>query len=370
MHSVHVGPRLPAPGRPDRIARRCWRAALAALAAFLALPAGIAAADAAGPTDYQTRIVAIDPAAPQLHASIVGGDSFLLLRVDRGSEVEVLGYRSEPYIRFLADGTVEENRASASWFVSRTRLGAALPEDFDETAEPDWHVVATSGEYAWHDHRTHWMADGRPPGKRPGDVVLRQDIALVVDGAPVTITVESVWMPAPSVLPVWLGGALGLAIGLLAAAGGRVRWRSAPALALAVLATAMGAWQYTGLPAETGPQVVWFALPAVAAASLAAVCVLQWRRAASLTGHALVLLGGVNLVLWGWMRRDGLAKAILPTDAPGWLDRAATVAALGAGLLLTAAGLVALVRAVVSPASAADGAPATAAGTAATSSAS
>lgn len=357
VHPTPAGPRPPARRRSGGAGRCWWRLAVATLSLFLALPAGIAAADAAGPTDYLTRIVGVDPAAPQVHARIVGGDSFLLLRVDAGTEVEVLGYRSEPYIRFLADGTVQENRASASFFVSRSRLGSELPSDFDASAEPDWHDVGTSGEYAWHDHRTHWMGDGRPPGKRPGDVILRQDIELVVDGAPVTLTVESVWMPAPSGVPAWLGRIVGVPVGLLAGFGGRIRWRAAPALVLALLATAVGAWQYRSLPAQTGPRVVWVLLPAVAAASLAAVCVLHWRRRAVLTAHALMLLGGVNLVLWGWMRRDGLSKAILPTHAPGWLDRAATAAAATSGVLLAAAGLVALVRTVLSPAAAA-GAPA------------
>jgi hypothetical protein len=329
---------------------------------FLALPAGVAAADAAGPTDYQTRIVAIDPPAPQLHVSIIGGDSFLLLRVDPGTAVDVLGYRSEPYIRFLADGTVQENRASASWYVSRSRGGTELPADFDENAAADWHTVATGGQYAWHDHRTHWMSEGRPPGKRPGDVVLRQDVALLVDGSPVTITVESMWMPAASTVPAWLGAAGGLLVGVLAGFAARPRWRGAPALALAVLATIVGGWQFRGLPAETGPQVVWFALPAIATLSLAALCALQWRRAVALSAHALRLLAGVNLVLWGWARRDGLGKAILPTDAPGWMDRGATTAALSAGAVLVVAGLVALVRAIVSPAGAAEPAAATAAG--------
>jgi hypothetical protein len=317
---------------------------------FLALPAGVAAADAAGPTDYQTRIVAIDPPAPQLHASIIGGDSFLLLRVDRGTAVEVLGYRSEPYIRFLADGTVEENRASASWFVSRSRVGSELPADFDENAAAEWHTVATGGEYAWHDHRTHWMAEGRPPGKRPGDIVLRQDVALLVDGSPTTITVESVWMPAPSTVPARLAAVGGLLIGVLAGLPRRPRWRSAPALALAALATIVGGWQFRSLPAETGPQLVWFALPAIAVVALAAVCALQWRRAVALSVHALRLLAGVNLVLWGWMRRAGLGKAVLPTDAPGWLDRCATAAAVSAGAVLVVVGLGALVRTIVVPA--------------------
>ena len=186
-----------------------------------------------GPVDG-VRWRLADPATPQVHASIIGGDSFLELRVDRGTAVEVLGYRSEPFIRFLADGTVQENRTSASYFVSKARQGAALPADFVDDAPPAWHTVATDGRYAWHDHRVHWMTDSRPPGRHPGDVVLREQVPLLVDDVAVSIIVESVWMPAASRTPVWLGAIVGLAAGLLAGLGGRFgslsRWRALPGL--------------------------------------------------------------------------------------------------------------------------------------------
>jgi hypothetical protein len=351
------------PGSPPSPATRprrsvVVRAVLALVALLIALPPGAVWADAAGPTDYQSQIVSIDPPTPQLHASIIGGDAFLLLRVDSGTSVEVYGYRSEPFIRFLADGTVQENRASASYFVSRSRLGSALPSDFADDATPEWHNVATDGEYAWHDHRTHWMTDTRPPGKRPGDVVLRQVVPMLVDGVAVAITVQSVWMPAPSAVPVWLGGAAGVAAGLFIAI--RVRRRrpvaatfAVPMLGLAALATVVGIWQYGTFPAETGPQLGWFGLPAVAALAAAGVVTMHRRTASNrLTTNALLLLAGVNLVLWSWMRRDGLSKAVLPTNAPAWLDRFASSAALGCGLLAAVFGLAALFRAILSPQSA------------------
>jgi hypothetical protein len=319
-------------------------------------------ADAAGPTDYQSEIVSIDPPTPRLHASIIGGDAFLLLRVDRGTAVEVYGYRSEPYIQFLPDGTVQENRASASYFVSRSKLGSALPSDFVDDAPPQWHTVATDGEYAWHDHRTHWMTDARPPGKRPGDVVLRQVVAMLVDGVAVAITVQSVWLPAPSRVPVWLGGGVGVAAGLCLAVGSRRRSSRAamsavptfafavPMFAVGVLAALVGIWQYQTFPSETGPQLGWFGLPLVAAVAAAGVIAMHWRRGGNaLTGNALLLLAGVNMVLWSWMREDGLTRAVLPTNAPAWLDRFASSAALPCGLLAAAFGLAALVRAIVSP---------------------
>lgn len=326
---------------------RRWRAGLLTLAFTIGLPAGTALADAAGPTDYRTSIVSIEPAIATIHPTIIGGDSFLRLVVDEGTTVDVLGYQSEPYIRFLADGTVEENRASASYYASRSRLGADLPDDFDESATPEWHVVATDGDYTWHDHRTHWMTNSRPPGKRPGEVILRQSVVMVVDGVTTEIIVESVWLSAPSALPVWLGGAVGLAIGGLT--GLRRRFATAlPLVDLSLLALVVGVWQYISLPAATGPKPVWWAFPAVAVVAAVAFAVAR-RRPAGLLEHAALLLAGVNLVVWGWQRRDGFDKALLATNAPGWLDRATSAAALGGGLVAASIGLAALVRVIVAP---------------------
>lgn len=317
------------------------------VAATAALPAATALADAAGPTDYRTSIVAIEPAIATIHPSIIGGDSFLRLVVDEGTTVDVFGYQSEPYIRFLADGTVEENRASASYFASRSRLGADLPDDFDENAAPDWHVVATDGDYTWHDHRTHWMTNSRPPGKQPGDVILRQSVMMVVDGVTTEIIVESVWLAAPSALPVWLGGAVGLAIGALT--GLRRKFVTAlPLVDLSLLALVVGVWQYSSVPGSTGPRPVWWAFPAVALIASVAFAVAR-RRPAGLLEHAALLLAGVNLVVWGWQRRDGFGKALLATNAPGWLDRATSAAALGSGVVAASIGLAALVRVIVAP---------------------
>ncbi len=80
--------------------------------AIRALAPATAFADAAGPTDFRSRVVSVEPSAPALHLSVEGGDSFLMLRVERGTAVEVPGYQKEPYLRFQADGTVLVNRAS------------------------------------------------------------------------------------------------------------------------------------------------------------------------------------------------------------------------------------------------------------------
>ncbi|MGH9132695.1 MAG: hypothetical protein ACRDZZ_02065, partial [Ilumatobacteraceae bacterium] len=96
-------------GRPVADHRRGRIGALVSIAvAAVVLSPAPAAADAAGPTDYRSEVVAVEPSTPSIEVSIVGGDAFVLLRVDPGIEVVVEGYAGEPYLRFAADGAVYE----------------------------------------------------------------------------------------------------------------------------------------------------------------------------------------------------------------------------------------------------------------------
>jgi len=78
---------------------------------------------------------------------------------------------------------------------------------------------------------------------------------------------------------------------------------------------------------------VWWLLPAVAAGSLV-VALLLGRR---LVAYALVLLAALELAVWVWLRRDSAFRAIIPTDAPYWLDRG-VMAATGVVAVTVAVG--------------------------------
>lgn len=143
----------------------------------------MALADPPGPTDFGSEVVEIEPALGGFEIEIVGGDSFVLLSVDAGVTAEVVGYQGEPYLRFLGDGTVEENAASPSKYLNEDRYAAgALPATANAAAAPDWQVVGRDGSYAWHDHRTHWMNPLDPPGLGPGDQIAEGVVPLVVEG--------------------------------------------------------------------------------------------------------------------------------------------------------------------------------------------
>jgi hypothetical protein len=321
---------------PGTMRRRHTLTAVAAGLVGALVPAGVAFADPAGPTDYASHITSIEPQVPGFRAQIIGGDSFLRLVVEPGTDVVVEGYAQEPYLHFDTAGVVQENQRSPATYLNATRFGATAPAGADPTLPPDWRAVATDGTYAWHDHRAHWMSQQGPVGFSRGDQIQTATIPIVVNGTPVAIAVATTWLPEPSRLPLAIGAAVGGALVLLALF---ARRRLGLALlAVAVAAAGIGWWQYQSLPTETGPLLVWWLLPVVAAASVVLALVLGRR----LVSYALVLLAAMELAVWVWLRRDGAFRALIPTDAPYWLDRGvmaatavvAVVAAIGAAVAL------------------------------------
>ena len=290
-------------------------------------------ADAAGPTDYRSEVVSVDPETPTIEVAIVGGDSFVELTADEGTEVFVLGYEGEQYLWFRPDGSVFENQNSPATYINGSRYGAIeIPSTVDVDADADWKQVGSGGHWAWHDHRTHWMQTSRPAGRHPGDQILDATIPLVVDGVDVEVDVISTWLPAPSSIPAAFGAIVGAA---LAALSWRLRRRGVPSVTAtapaALAALVVGAWQYLSLPAVTGPRPIWFVLPLIAVVS-AAFGIVTGRRGRTFAADAAQLLVGVELAIWGFLRRDGLSAAIIPTGAPHWLDRFTTAMALVGGV--------------------------------------
>lgn len=300
--------------------------AVAAGVATVLVPAGAVGADPPGPTDYETVVVGIEPATPTISVEMIGGDSFVQLTVQRGTEAVVLGYSDEPYLRFRTDGTVEENRQSPAVAQNRDRYGEASDASGDPNAPPEWVVVANNGAYAWHDHRAHWMSPDPPPGFERGQRIQDGVIPLVVDGVTVRVSVTTTWQESPSMVSLVAGAIVaGFVVMIVLSKRARLAWAL---VAGAAAAGAVGWVQVNSVPSYTGPSIIWWLLPAVAGVS--AVIAVPLGR--SVAAYSLVLLGGIELALWVFMRRDGLTRSLLPTDAPYWLDRAVT-----AGAAVTAA---------------------------------
>lgn len=324
-------------GRP----RRACVAACALAIGLLAAPQ-VAHADAAGPTDYRTEVLAVTPATDAIGVSIEGGDAFVRITVAAGHEAIVLGYDDEPYLRIDADGAVSENLRSLATYYNAQRYGAdEIPDIVDNDAPPEWRPVGLGGSWAWHDHRAHWMGSEPPIGLDPGESLPSQQIPLVVDGDPVEITVQTTLLPAPSRWPALFGLLIGLVITLFGALAGAAT-RTFGALLIAAAATVAGVAQFRSLPSETGPLHTWWLLPAIALACTI-VTILTYGRWAMLQS-GLAALAGLQLTLWAFGRRATMTRAVLPTDLPFWLDRMVTGAALTSGAALTVVALLELFR--------------------------
>lgn len=314
---------------------------VAMAAVVLVITAPMAVADPPGPTNYKSEVTNVEPPAIGLDIEILGGDSFLLLRVE-GLPVEVIGYQGEPYLRFFPDGTVEENAASPSKYLNEERYGGDLPPEADADAPPQWEVVASDGSFAWHDHRTHWMNSQPPPGLGPGDQVAEGVVPLLVSGAEVDVTVVSIWQDPPSSVPVTLGIIAGVGLGYASIR--RRRTVLIPVvLTLAVMASIVGVVAYRSVPAETGPAWSLWVLPATALA-LVSLAMTAGRFGDVIARHQtmLVLIASLELVGWGMAHWGWLWSAIVPTALPYWLDRL-----LSSTVLVGAAGAAAAALATV-----------------------
>lgn len=337
---------MPTPHRSFRLARR---AGVLGLLAVL-LSASPASADPAGPSDFRSEVTEISPDLGTVAATILGGDSFLELTVDAGHEVVVEGYQGEPYLRFRADGTVEENRLSTATYLNDDRMGAGeIPAEVtaaleDATTEPEWEEVATGGTFAWHDHRVHWMAEASPPverGERVGGDYDPWVVPLTVDGEAVEVRGTLTYEPTVSPLP-WAALALVLLGGV--AWFGRGRGLRVPAAALAgasLVGVVVGRADWASTPDGSGNPLLWV-LPAVAVVAAVAAVALAARP----PGVIALLASVAALSGWALLRFEVLLKPVLPADVPAALDRASVAAALGlsvaAAYLAVTSGVLAL----------------------------
>ena len=339
------------------VLRHLRRGALLALALTL-LVAAPAAADPPGPTNYDARIVEIEPAVEGVEARVLGGDSFLQLSVAEGHEAVVRGYDGEElYLRFDANGEVYENRRASSYYQNQSRFNpnaADRPAELGADVPPDWALVSTTGTYAWHDHRIHWMSPTQLPFRAVADsddavevdpalsepqltTVWAQPVPITVDGEQVGITGQLYYLPDASPVPAAVAAALGLAA-ILA-----LGWRSPVAGILAgagggaVLATVVAIPQVVGLPAGVQPQPLQVVLPLIALLIVAAGLSV---RARSPFATAVAGAGGLPLLAWAINNLGAMTAPIVPPHTwPDMFVRIAVGAVVGAAVGALVAGI-------------------------------
>jgi hypothetical protein len=336
----------------DRAGRRrggraAARAALAVALAALAMGAAARPALAhdtgrAEATNFQTRILHVEPHVPGLLVRPVDAGQRLELTNTTGREVMVLGYAGEPFLRVGPDGVFENQRSPAS------RLGqvgsTSAPARPDPGAVPAWRRVGTGPTVAWHDRRAHWNGPQDPPQVRAAPrrahvVVPRWRIELLDGDRRVAVVGDLRWVPAPGPWP--LATAVALAVVVLAASRHR-RWPPLLAGLTALLLAAdsaytTGSWAATGagLTAMLGGSVV-------SLAAWLAGLVAIWRllgRDPTRAVLPLLLTALLVTVVSGLGNLSALRHSQLIVALPDPLARGLLAVTIGLGIGLAVAAL-------------------------------
>jgi hypothetical protein len=323
---------------------------------FLGLAAPAASAHTISgprPSNYRSRVVAMSPAIPGISAQVVDLGNKFELTNRTSTEITVLGYLAEPYLRIGPSG-VFENLHSQATYINRTRLGGTVPADIDTSpaAVPQWKKISSGDPAVWHDHRIHWMQAQPPPpvAQAPGSFLhlSQQNIVFLFNGQRVAVAVALDWVPGPSGLP-WIPPLVVLfAVGVLGAAVPKW-WRLLAVLvALVVLSDAAHAIAFEiPRPGANSTKFVQFlggsfVSIAVWIAAVPTVVGLLRRRAEALYG--VVFVGLLVALIGGATDLTALWKSQLPDAGPDWLTRVEVVVALGIGGGIAVGALVRMLR--------------------------
>lgn len=307
------------------------RRVLALAFVVLVVTAAPAGADPAKPGDYRSVVTHVDPPTDAVTVKVVGGDGFLDVKAKPGHDVIVNGYAGGPWLHIRPDGTVEENQLSKATYINGSRYGTTLAPDnvtdqTETTEPPQYKVIGSGGEYAWHDHRIHWMSPQHPPGASAGDVIFPDwTVQLTVDGTPTTVHGQLTWEKSVSPIPYFVI-AIVLTVALILF-GRKSATTAAIAILLASIVALVVGWRsWTSIPSPAGPNPLELALPLIAV--VASALALVFRK------HALSVVGILAAVsaLGGWCieRFAVLLHPVLPTELSFGLDRTATAVAIGA----------------------------------------
>lgn len=326
--------------RPRPLPFRCSRVLATVMAGSivsLAAPAPPAVAHGVGglePTSYEPVLVGVEPPVPGLSIEIIDLGETVELRNESGSEITVLGYDGEPYLRVGENGVYRNERSPATFWNRSTRPTVQLPPEFDATAEPEWVHISDSPVARWHDHNVHWMGSGEPDEPGREQVVQSWEIPLRSSDREIRVYGVIRWVPPPTAL--WpVAGAVALAVAVFL--GGRTRrWHGVLLVAVAALMGgealhAIGQWgaSTAGIGARVLASVYSLLGLAFGAFALAG---LARRHADPYDSVPAALIAALVLTIAGGLAGiPSLLASQLPTSLPYGVARTLVSVALGVG---------------------------------------
>jgi len=221
--------------------RRIGVSVLMAFALLLATaaPASAHTVSGQGATNYRSTLIGVAPSPPGLKVRVVNLGSDLEVTWTGATQLVILGYQGEPYLR-IGPGGVSRNRLSPATYLNATRSLGAIPPFADYQAPPDWVQLSGGRTVIWHDHRIHWMG-GPTPGPvavAPGSFhhVVTWKVQMELGSKPIVVSGSLDWVPASSPWP-WVAVVVVLAaLGIVA--GASRRWAPALLALIAVIVVA------------------------------------------------------------------------------------------------------------------------------------
>jgi hypothetical protein len=169
-----------------------------------------------GNPNYRSEVTGFKPPVAGLSAEVLNYDSDIVLTNDSDKTVVVEGYEGEPYLRFSPNGYVSANVNSPAYYLNTDRYGnAEVPPNASADAKPEWKYVGATGEFSWHDHRSHYMSTSTPPqvtDESSRTKIFDYEIPLRVDGAPAKLDGTLYWVGTSGfpLLPFILLGVIAL----------------------------------------------------------------------------------------------------------------------------------------------------------------
>jgi hypothetical protein len=274
-------------------------------------------------TNWESSIISIAPATDAVSIEVLNGGEAVQLKAKTGHTALILGYRNEPYLRINADGEVQANLKSPTWWSNKTGTGSgSVPDSADPAAKPEWSTIGSNGSVAWHDHRIHAM-----PGVSTGT---DWTVLVTVDDMPLVIRGQLNKLPSHApLLEVLLAIVAAATIVIL---GFRKAWTvcSVSTLVGAALAIVVAVGGWTATP--TGFTHPWLPLLASILAGVLSVACLALHRFSRRVRVVAMVSAVAALAWWVALNFSALTAVFVPnTFAAGVVQFAV---GLGLGIVV------------------------------------
>ncbi len=325
---------------------------------IVCLDASAAAAHTASgprPTNYRTTLESVSPRIAGVSIRIVDLGNKVELTNRTATDVTVLGYDGEPYLRVGPDG-VYENLRSPATYLNRTRAGTtpvpAIARGTGASTPPRWHRVSGSHTVRWHDHRVHFMGTSPPAAVRAAPdafhIVNPQWTLVYRYGArDVVVHGRLDWVPGPSGWP-WVPVAAGLFVLSLVVTRGKARGGLIAAIvalvAIDVSHTIGAEVARAGSVAGKSLQFIGDNWVSLIVWVLAAFTIWAVGRRRTEAFFGVLLVGAMVALVSGVTDLSYLWKSQLPSIGPDVVARGAVAAMLGLGFGLAVGALLRIVR--------------------------